>query len=94
MSKTGEVKEKGFFWLLFNNKVKELDENVIEQAPECEELKKSEQRLKKMEEKYDIENFESFDVDKKPRKAKKVKGKEITLQKEEQNQINEEELER
>ena len=32
MSKTGEVKEKGFFWLLFNNKVKELDENVIKPA--------------------------------------------------------------
>lgn len=94
-NKTGEVKEKGFFWLLFNNKPEVVEKDIIETAEESEELKKSEERLKKMIDKYKIENFESFGEAKKTPRMKKAeikeKGKvtqiEVTQNQKEQNEL-------
>ena len=97
-NKTGEVKERGVFWLLFNNKPEVVEEDVIEKSKESEELKKSEERLQKMIDKYKIENFESFGAAKKtPRmkKAKIVEEKEIETHREkEEKQLKQEDIER
>ena len=92
-NKTGEVKERGFFWLLFNNNPEVIEENVIEKSEENEELKKSEERLKKMIDKYKIENFESFGAAKKAPRMKKAKitEQEITTHREKENQIEQQE---
>ena len=95
MNKIGEVKERGFFWLLCNNKIQESEENIIETSEEKEELKKSEERLKKMIDKYKIENFESFGVTKRTPRIKKSQVKETMQQKEPtKNQLEQEGLER
>ena len=96
-NKTGEVKERGFFWLLFNNKLEVIEEDAIEKSEESEELKKSEERLQKMIDKYRIENFESFGATKKAPRMKKAKitEKEIKTNREkEENQLEQEDIER
>ena len=96
-NKTGEVKERGVFWLLFNNKQEVVEEDTIEKSEESEELKKSEERLQKMIDKYKIENFESFGAAKKTSRMKKAKitEKEIKTNREkEENQLEQEDLER
>ena len=96
-NKTGEVKERGVFWLLFNNKQEVVEEDTIEKSEESEELKKSEERLQKMIDKYKIENFESFGATKKTPRMKKAKitEKEIKTNREkEENQLEQEDIER
>ena len=79
-------KERGFFCLLLHNKTEMTTsvEEIIAKSEESEELKKSEERLKKMIEKYKIENFESFGVAKKTPRIKKSRiNQQDTIKKEE-----------
>ena len=94
-NKTGEVKE-GFWRLLFYSKPEVEEEDIIAKSEESEELKKSEERLKKMIDKYKIENFESFGVTKKTPRMKKAQIKEnekVTQIEVAQNQKEQNELE-
>ena len=83
MNKTGEVKERGVFWLLFNNEEpQESKDDIIKTSKEREELEASEERIKKMIDKYKIENFESFGVIKKTPRIKKSQANQTIQQKE------------
>lgn len=96
-NKTGEVREKGFLWFLLNSKPEQVEKDVIEKSEESEELKKSEERLQKMIDKYKIENFESFGVTKKTPRMKKAqikKNGKVTQIEVAQNQKEQNELER